>query len=60
MASLTLALIVVCVVALAVDTTRWLGVLALALLVVLHPVLSIVLLLIAVGMYLYFKPRRDE
>ena len=46
--------------ALTVETTRWLGVLALALLVVLHVVRSIVLLLIAVGLYLYFKPRRDE
>jgi hypothetical protein len=60
MASLSLALIVVCAVALAVESTRWLGVLALALLVVLHPYVSLALLLIAAGVYLYFNHWRDR
>ncbi len=60
MASLTLALIVVCVVSLAADSTRWLGVLALALLVVVRPVLFAAMLVIAAGAYLYFQRRRDD
>lgn len=55
MASVTLALIVVAVVALAVPSTRWLGVLALALLVVLHPVPFVLLLPLAVGAYMYLR-----
>lgn len=61
MVSLNLALLVICAVALVADSTRWLGVLALALLVVLHPLLTVLLLLIGGGLYLYFKFwRRDE
>ena len=53
MASLTLALLVVCVAALAVESTRWLGLLCLGFLAVLHPIIFTVLLLIAGGAYLY-------
>jgi hypothetical protein len=60
MASLTLALIVVCVVGLAVETTRWLGVLALALLVVLFPIPMALLSLIGGAAYLYFHRRRNR
>jgi hypothetical protein len=60
MASLSLALIVVCAVALAVESTRWLGVLPPALLVVLHPKLSLTQRLIKAGAYLYFNHWRDR
>lgn len=60
MASLNLALVVVCVVALIVESTRWIGVLCLALLIVLHPILTTALLLIAGGVTLYLNFWRDR
>lgn len=60
MASLTLALVVVCAVGLAVESTRWLGVLCLALLIVLHPVLFTLLAFAAGGAYLFIQSRRNR
>ena len=57
MASLTFALLVVCVAALAGESTRRLGLLCLGLLAVLHPILFTVLLLIAGGAFLYIHWR---
>ena len=58
LASLTLALIVVCVAALASASTRGIGVLALALLVVLHPLLTCLGALTALGIHLFIQSRR--
>lgn len=55
MAAVTFALVVVCVAALSVESTRWLGLLCLGLLAVLHPILFTALLLIAGGAYLYIN-----
>ncbi len=57
MAALTFGLLVVCLAALVVESTRWLGLLCLGLLAVLHPILFTVLLLIAGGAYLYIHWR---
>lgn len=58
LASLTLALIVVCVAALASASTRGIGVLALALLVVLHPLLTCLGALTALGIHLFIQSRK--
>ena len=58
MASLTLALAVVCVAALSAESTRGIGVLALALLLGLHPYLTALVALCALGIYIYVRSRR--
>ena len=61
MASLTLALVVICAAGLSTSSTRWLGLLCLAVLVAMFPVMFLVLSLMAAGAFLFhlFIKRRN-